>query len=194
MDNQDILLGTSFPLPEVDDEENDDAPERAFNTYNCLEITNNIGKEDFKEIFQYSIIEIIKLDLKDQIIFCENILQKIEEVYDFLFPFKLEIYDLDRVDKIYHFLEFLEYDHIDFLALVWKKIRVDIRQADLNQYKNEKLIKAVEEVAKENKFSKLINVFLITYEKEKMLDFIVEKTERSRMLVYLKIMEGEYNV
>ena len=50
-DNLKILLGSVDPLPEVDDEENDEMAEQAFKQYVMLEVLTAIGEENFKEIY-----------------------------------------------------------------------------------------------------------------------------------------------
>jgi hypothetical protein len=101
------------------------------------------------------------------------------------------------VSDLYRFLEFLEFDYTDFLAKLWKLLPTNnlktINIASTCELNSSLIISKVDEVVKNNIFPKLVSLFLRTYIKEDLISFIIEKTTKDRMLIYLRTKMSEEN-
>jgi len=190
------LLSADILPPELDPEEGgniDDAELR----YEYLELVDNIGKEEFFEVYLNMINDIRQSSVENQIVLCNNILEKINEVYEFEFPIEVEINSKENVESIYEFLRFLEFEHIKFFSELWIRLEVDLKKIQVEKFCNQnniKIINIIEALSDSSGYSELINLFLRTYNKDKIIPFIIEKTINSRMKIYLQIKFPELGV
>lgn len=187
-----VLLGLIDPIPEVDDEENEDVAEDAIKSYFMLEILNSIGKENFKEIYYSMIGDIKQFSLEEQFNFCRSILDKIKEEYNFEFPRQIELLTEDSVSQIYILLQFIEFNNIDFLAELMKPYNFDFRKGNIREFieSNYDRVGGDIEVLSRN-VPEIISEFLRTYNKEDLINWLVTRIEKSKMIVLMKIKEGE---
>jgi len=201
-----ILLGDSVPLPEVDIDDssievnpdfhtyisNIESQEDSLREYEFETILDNIGKLSFKENYLETIVDIKNHTVREQILLCEKILDKVEEVYDFVFPQNVKIYDLDDIDNIYSFIEFIEYDFEDFIADVWRFFKVDLKKIDVNDFckkRSNEIIKEIEEQIESHTLNQLITVFLRTYNKDDLIEWFIGASELIKMFIVLKNFE-----
>jgi len=195
MDPEKVLLGSSLPLYEVEEDEDQDLAEKASLKYDMTSVIASLGTDDFKSIYVCLMPHIAEQLIEIQREFCHELLEKVEEVYHYVFPINLDFTGEYSVSDFYKFLEFLEFDYVDFLAGVWKLLPTSnlrtINIASTCDLNSDIIISRVEEVIKNNVFSKLVSLFLRTYTKEYLIEFIAEKTSKDRMLVFLKTQEGE---
>jgi hypothetical protein len=196
MDNERILLGSSLPLLEVEDDDDGNMEQNASLQYDMLNIVDSIGTSEFKEHYYLAIPRISKESLENQRIFCIKILDKVEEIYDYILPVKHSLNEQYQINIVYDFIEFLEFNHIIFLANLWKHFKIDLRLIDLEQFciKNiDEFVLLVDEQLKTNPFSVLITEFLRTYISIKMIKFIIKKTKKDKMIIQLEaqILKGE---
>ena len=196
---EETLIGDSIPLMEVDDDEdsnlNYDMISDAEINADFVDILDNFGKEDFKEIFLNLYNEVKSLEIEKQRFLCEKLVDKIYEVYEFDFSPLLTFDNEDDVDKFLKFIEFIEFDYIDFLA----KIVIGL---DLNQLKKDlylflvlnwdKIYDSILQFPHDELKSELISIFFRTYNREATYEFIKSRLEKDKMLVILKTMEGEF--
>lgn len=192
-----VLLGSSIQIPsEIDPEETEDAPQKAYLNYNLLDVLESIGTDDFKTSFMSSKEVIESAELNKQIVFCINILEKIVEIYDYSTPLSVYLYNIKDVSSVYEFVKFLEYNYINFLSDVWGDIDIDLRNIILKDYckrNSNYLIQIVDKKSKTETDNQLILDFLRTYNKDRMVEFIEIKTRKSRMNIVLEIMERRWN-
>jgi hypothetical protein len=191
-DNLKILMGTIDPLPEVDEEENDEMGEQALKQYTMLEVLNAIGEENFKEIYYTMINDIKQYPLEDQFAFCRAILARIMQVYNFEFPREIDLLTQESVQQIYILIEFIEFNNIDFLAELMKPYNFDFRKGDVRGFIETNYPRIEGDIERISRnIPEIISEFLRTYNKEDLIKWLVNRIEKSRMMVLLKMKEGE---
>lgn len=194
MDNLEILAGMSLPLPEQDDPDQIQLNDEASIEYDGMEIVSAIGQPDFKEIYTLFINDIKQQEIVDQRRLCLDILNKVKEVYDYSFlPYPELDGQLDMND-VYELIKFLNFDHVEFLADVWRYLKTDLKKVSIKQFcyeNSDRIVSELEEQIKSRDLSKLVSLFLRTYIKDGLIDWFVDSTEKNRMLIYLRILEGK---
>ena len=120
--SQEVLLSVMVEPPETDSDEFEIERRftRAIYESSKVDIIDHVGHDDFKYVWLNSRGDIQFTSIKDQAIFSEQILEKISEVYDFVFSANITLDTKYEIDEFYQFLEFIEYDNIKFLSYVWK--------------------------------------------------------------------------
>ena len=194
MDAEKALLGGSLPLYEVEEDFDRDITEEASLKYDMMSVISAIGTDDFKSTYVVLMSHIAEQSIEIQRPFCYELATKVEQIYRYDFPVNLDFIGEYSVSDFYKFLEFLEFDYIDFLSKLWKLLPVSLKTIDIASYCNSEyklVISRVEQVVQSEIFSKLVSIFLRTYMKEDMIKFIIEKSSKDRMLIFLKIQEGE---
>lgn len=188
-----VLAGNSIKTFELDDEEEKGKENNASFLFDSTDIINSIGTEDFKYSYLVAKNDIIKQDLIAQKDMCKSILEKIEEVYDFIFPETIYIDSQEDVNNVLEFLEFLEYDHIDFLARSWAFLGVDLKNLNIEEYcysNSDKLLREIEEVDEISNVNEMVSIFLRTYYKKGIVEFIVTRTVNNKMEIILRNLQG----
>lgn len=196
MDNLEILAGMPLPWPEQDDPDQVQLNNKASIEFDEMELINAIGKPDFKEIYISFIPDIKKQDIIYQKEFCLNILIKVKEVYDYSFLPYPELDNQVDMNDVYDLIKFLNYDHIDFLADIWKYLKTDLKKIDVKlfSYQNsDRIVSELEDQINSRDLSRLVSLFLRTYIKDDLIDWFVDATEKNRMLIYLRILQGKNN-
>ena len=196
--SQYTLLGKSIPEPErdyddekVNSEYGEPVAEDALKLYYFQSITNNIGKEDFREEYLCSITHIMKYDIEDLRSFIETLLEQITAVYDFEFPFVIE-YTADNVKDILNFLEFIEYDNEDFIVTTWKYLNPDLNQFKIEKYceqNSDKIALEIDNQVDSHDFSKIISIFLRTYIKDKLIDWFCDRSMKLRTAILINLLK-----
>ena len=189
-----ILLG-SFEPPEFDIDNETENPEKyASDRYDVWSILENMNTDNFKSTYLLFIDKIKHQEFLHQKSFCIKIMSMIEEMYEYV-PFKNPSMN-NQIDlnHIYELLSFIEFDNVKFLASIWKFLRVDILKIDIEEYcqsNSNKIISEIDEYTEMVEHSWLINDFLRTYLKEKLIIFFIENTMKNKSEVIIKIIEGE---
>lgn len=171
-DPKDLLMSAMLSVDMLD-EDNDITQSQvvgdAIVQYDFLQIIENIGKEEFKSTYLNFINDIRNQSLENQRTLCQHIIDKVQEVYEFEFPEKITIYDRSDIEDIYRFIEFLEYDNVDFFIEISKglDIKSDI---DLDEYKN-KILNQIHDYNKIN-VPDIFNNLIITLEPNILLNII----------------------
>jgi len=201
MDALEALCGDSIIPPERDNyvEDIDKREYIASFKYACLDIRNNLGTEEFKEIYMVQVPYVKNASLQFQRRFLIEIQEKIAEIYDWEFPDEWALVDtLYQQELLYEFIEFLEYDNYKFLSYVWKFLLDDIMQLmqlDIKQFCDSnpmKIIKETEEQLETHSQTKLITIFLRTYYKEKFIEWFSSMSEKFKISIIAEIMnKGE---
>lgn len=182
--------GSFFPPEELDDEETHyDIMSKAILHSSEIDIINNIGTDDFKYIYKELINDIKQVPFRNQRRFLENVLTKISDLYDFEFPIKIDINNLNDVSELYQFLEFIEFDNISFISRVWKYLGKDLRNLDIEKFcvsNSIKIIKEVEDQIQSYDFNEKITLFLRTYYKDKFIEWFVRQTKNSKIEIMIE--------
>lgn len=190
-----VLMQALEQPPEMDDpEEMDDLEEEAIYESSMVDIIENLGESTFKDTYINLLPDIKKEDFDHRRIFCQRLLDKIYDIYDFRFPITIDITTEVGIDNVLKFVEFVEYDNILFLSLVWQMFKVNLIKTDLESFCNSKknmIINEVEEQLQTHHQGKLINNFLRTYYKEKFIEWFIRESERSKTFIQLEILERE---
>ena len=170
-DNLKTLLGASDPLPEVDDEENEEMAEKALNQYMMLEVLSSIGQDNFKEIYNTMIYEIKQLPYEEQYAFCRAILDKIAKEYNFEFSREIDLLTIESIRQIYILIEFIEFNYVDFLSELLKPYNFDFKKGNSKDFvlSNYSRIEGDIESLSRN-VPQIISEFLRTYNKDDLVN------------------------
>lgn len=193
MDVERIFLGSLFPLYEVEEDFDRDIEKEASLRYDLLNIVNSVGTDDFKDCYLMSIDSIKDSPVGVQQVFCNELLEKVREIYDYEFPVKLDFSESTILD-FYKFIEFVEFDYLDFLSKLWRIMNQDLKSLDVVDFcrsNSFEIVKEVDDIVETSSFAKLVSTFLRTYLKDNLVEFIIKKTVKDRMLIVLEIKEGE---
>lgn len=181
---------SSFPPEELDDEETlFDVASKAILHSSEIDIIDSMQTDDFKYTYKELINDIKQFPFRNQRRFLEGVLRKISELYDFEFPTKIDITNLNDVNELYHFLEFIEFDNINFISRVWKYLGEDLQGLDIKKFctsNSIKIIKEVEDQLQSYDFNEKITLFLRTYYKDKFIEWFVRQTENSKIEIMIE--------
>ena len=189
------LTAGEMGYPEMDDQEDIDFLEdEGIYDYARIYIVDSIGTDDFKNTFLNLINDIKLFSFQRQRIFCQNMLEKVFDVYDFSFSETFPITTKREIKEVFEFIKFIEFDNSEFLSYIWEVLKVDITKIDieLTSKRNEnKIIKETEEQVEANDYNEMINLFLRTYYKDKYIEWFIRESENSKTDIKLKILERE---
>jgi len=134
MDPLRVLTGNSLHLIEYEEDDDRDIAVETNFEYVCLEILKSIGTDDFKSIYTLLVPETRGFPTQQYLSFCRDLLSRINEVYEFQFT-NLLVENEDDCKEVTKFLEFLEYDHIEFLTDLFLKLGEDpMKVKNLDQF------------------------------------------------------------
>jgi hypothetical protein len=191
------LLSGFLEVPEYDDSEDmDDVEDEAIFKSSMLEIIEVIGEDDFKVTFLEFINDINLQPFKNKTEFCIEVLEKINEVYEFTFPVVVEFLSEQQYKEFKEFLAFIEYDNYRFLSFVWQFINVDIMKINIQQFADEnadKIIKEVEEQSQVHVQNNMITIFIRTHFREGFIKWFTKSSEKNKVEIAALIMERKEN-
>lgn len=154
-DTKEIYLSAMIPpeyLDDDDDKTNSDFVDDALTQYEFIDLIETIGTLNFKETY-FNIIDSIKnQSIENQKILCNHIIDKVQEVYNFDFPEKININGLSDINQIYDFIKFLEFDNIELFINVLREYNVDFHIIDVKDFcleNRDKIINKIELHGKE---------------------------------------------
>ena len=181
--------------PEMDDDERmDEFEDDAIYQSSSIDLQDNVGEPNFKFIFPILLPDIISATFDNQRIFCQKMLKRIEEVYDYSLPEKPELESNMDIHNCFEFIKFLEWDNVIFLSHVWQYLNANLLEIDVKSYcesNADKILKEVEEQLETHEQNELISKFLRTYYKAKFIEWFIRETERSKTSILLEIIERE---
>jgi len=194
---QEVFIAAMTELPEMDGDQ--DETEALFDKANfessTVDIRDSIGSSEFKETWLVlkDYIQSVSDNLQQN--FSEQTLYKISEVYDFEFSEKLSLETQYDLDLYYQFLEFLEYNNTNFISQVWNFLGPkNLMKLDIEKFCNSndtKIIKEIDEQLETHPQSKMVDLFLRTYYKEKMIKWFIKNSETSKVEITISILERE---
>lgn len=201
--SNELLIGNSIPLPGPGDSPEFDQTTEALISQDQYAIytstkdalINNLGKPEFKFLWE-SLSDDIEFNSHNRRrIFSEQILDKIDEIYDFRFPIDISLETEYEIDDFFKFLEFLEYDNIEFISSVWKFVKpVNLMRFDIEAFcksNEQKIVNEIEEQLDIHPQTRLVALFLRTYYKEGIINWFIENTKRSKIDITVNIFESE---
>lgn len=192
---QEVIISDMTDLPETDMYEIpfDEKMEKAAFDSSTLDIVAEVGKPDFMYIWNVMSENIKYTSVRRQLIFSEQILDKIFEVYDYIFPEKLSLDTKHDLNKFYEFIEFLEFNNVYFIKEVWKFLGVkSIIELDIDKYcknNSDKIIKEIEEQLDIHPQSKYITLFLKSYYREKFIEWFAIHSRRNFIEIQIVLEE-----
>jgi hypothetical protein len=194
---EEILIGRSIPLDEVDDGESnlDDLIPIAEIEADFADIISHLGTEDFKFIFLNLYDEIMNLPFEKKRELCQKLTDKIFEVYNFEFSPLLTFDEEKDIDEFFKFIEFLEYDYLDIITEIISGLDIDLLKKDTNKFLRQNIYKIYNNINKliiNKKINVLISIFLRTNNKEELLSFLESRMNRDKMLIILTSLQGEF--
>ncbi len=194
-----VLLGNSIEEPEVDYDDADvesevgyPVEETALKEYYYITIIDHIGKPDFREHYLAVIRFVQQYSVTHQTLLANSILKQIEEVYDHIPSINFDSDNYDEINEVYKFIEFIEYDHEDFIIEVWSFLNPEANSFQVEKYceqNKHKIISEIEEQLSSRFFPWLIADFLRTYNKDNIIEWFCEKSKNLRSLILLSISE-----
>lgn len=189
-----LILGIDEYYEYDDSEEMDNEEVIGIFNFARISIEDALGTYDFKNTYINLIPDIKDKPFKLRRIFCQKMLDKIFELYDFQFPTTQDVSTNGDIARVLDFIQFLEYDNVLFLSLVWEMLKVDIMEVDIEtmcKRKENIIINEVEEQSETHHQSELILIFLRTYYKEKFIEWFIRESKRSKVFIKLEILERE---
>jgi len=193
MDNLQVLAGSSLPLPEDDDPNQNNLNYEASIEYDGMEVVSAIGTSEFKEIYMLFINGLKQMAIVDQRRLCLDILEKVKEVYEYEFLPHPELEHQLNMNNVYDLIKFLNYDYTDFFGDVWMYQRgINLKTINVESYckrNSDLIITEVEDQLNSRDLSEMVSLFLRTYNKDNLIEWFIEATEKQKMLIYLRIME-----
>ena len=182
-----ILLGNSIPIPEedyddklVESEEGDPDAESALMNYYFQTVLDSIGIKDSKSNYLSVKSKVNQYRLKERIDLANQIMETIKNVYDFEPSRTLEVVSEDEVYQVTEFLEFLEFNHEDFIADTWLYLSPVSNSDQLEKYceqNKDKIISEIEERLETKDLPELISDFLRTNNKENLIGWFCERSK-----------------
>ena len=193
--SQEMLLYSLVEPPEfdADEEELETRYRLAFYNSSKIDIQDQLNTSDFQDTWLVLRADIENETINLQRIFSEQTLDKIFEIYDFSFPDKITLDTQLEINDFYEFLEFLEYKNENFIGNVWRFLKpVNLMRFDVEKFcknNSDKVIREIEEQLEVHPQSGMINLFLRTYYKEKIIEWFVDRTERYKINITVQIFE-----
>ena len=168
------------PEFDADEEQLEQNYEKALYETSKIEIIDSVGTSDFQDVWLTLKDDIQFETIKLQRIFSEQILDKMFEVYDFSFPDKILLETQYELDDFYQFLQFFEYESTEFLIYVWRflgpKNLMTLGVESFCKDKDDLIIKEIGEQLELHPQPKLIDLFLRSFYKEKMIEWFIKNS------------------
>lgn len=189
-----ILLGNSIEPLEIDVEDSIESKEfpyqeDAIQDYYFSIIINSIGNMDFQENYLGVKNKLKTYTTKEQLRLVSYIINKINKVYEFEIPNHLFPDNQEDTNQLLEFLEFLEYDHEKFITEIWYHLNTtnekNFNITEISKEKSKQILLEIEEQLESQYFSELTSYFLRTYNKEKLIDWFIEKSTMIKTLILL---------
>lgn len=187
---------SSIRTLEMEEEEEDFIEEEVSEQFDFNELVESIGEEDFEFVYLSVINNIRETIVDKQQILCFSILSKIKEVYDYEFLPYIDIENQQDFDEIYELISFIEFNNVSFNSDVWKFLDQNLRKINISEFcktNYKKVIKEIEEQVEIHNLGQITKIFLRTYYKDDIINWFIEVSEKSKMFIILRILEGENN-
>lgn len=173
------------PEFDADEEQLEHNYEKASYESSKIEIIDSVSSDDFKDIWLTLKNDIQSETIKLQRIFSEQILDKMFEVYDFSFPESISLETQYELDNFYQFLQFFEYESTNFLIHVWSFLKPkNLITLDIEKFcktNSDIIIKEIGEQLDLHPQPKLIDLFLRSFYREKIIEWFVKNSTQNNI-------------
>jgi hypothetical protein len=194
-----ILIGGSTTPPEMDNYSEDEDMRTLISIYesSSYDILEQMNKESFYDTYNVLKTDITNLSEYEGLevlvkVFIDKYLDRMLEIYEFEFS-PVPVYDtVSAIDKMFKFIEFVEFDNINFLKYVWGYLD-NILSVNIENYvrDNEEVI--IEEITNQvnllQSLNENISEFLRTYDKEGLLNWFINRSKRYKFEIYSENVE-----
>jgi len=194
-----VLLGNSIREPEVDYDDEEvkseigyPVEEEALKEYYFVAVVDSMNTPEFKSEYSTAISKIKQYSTEQQLLLAFSILDYIPKKYDFDFSQKYNIYNQRDIDDLYSFLEFIEYDHEDFITSVWKNLNPNPKTLNIKKYcsnNSDKIIFEIEEHLGMRYMPEMIADFLRTNNKENLISWFSNKSSNLRSSILIELLQ-----
>jgi len=193
-----VLLGNSIEEPEVDYDDAEVASETgypveesALRQFYFVTFIDHMNTPDFRSNYSTVIPHIKLYTTEEQLQIAFSILDELPKKYDFEFSIKFDLYNQQSINELYKFIEFVEYDHEEFIVNVWKNLNIKPESLNIEKYcktNEQKILFEIEEQLTIFHMSKMITDFLRTYNKESLIEWFCRKSEIMRTSILIGII------
>lgn len=194
--SQTILYGGMSYIPELEVDENEEREVESLEQYIRYEISEAIGTEEFDETFLALGNDLLyqSIDgLKDAY---TAMAEKVYEVYEYEHPEDIEISDRTELENYIEFVKFIEYNHIDFLSVIWYELLSDQKELiklDIGEFcidnKNE-ISSLMENETESYVYNHIINTFLLSYPTNMLIKWFADRSIRNRYNIIFNNLTG----
>jgi len=189
MDNSEkIICGDSIEIDEIDDEEQITQKEISYK-YDMQNIIDSINTEEFKILWDSSILKIRSENIDIQRRFLYNIFDKINNEYLINLNTYINLYEINNFENIYELIYFIEVGVINFLGVFLSSVNLEI-----NKLKNIDFKKLCDDhfnfIDKYILFTlknpdylknKILSKFLLTYNKDEIIKWFENKFMKNKI-------------
>lgn len=189
-----ILYGGIDTPPEMDNYEEDEDKRKLWAIYesSTYAILEQMNKEDFKDTYKILISDIRSMPDVQQKVFIDKYMEQMVEIYEYEFPSKRIYGTMLEIDLMFKFIEFVEFDNLTFLKYVWK-YQEEILSVDIRKYVQENSDTILNEVTQQANLlitlTENISEFLRTYNKEGILEWFINRSERNKYDIYAENLD-----
>ena len=193
-----VLLGNSIEEPDVDYDDAEVASETgypvkesALRQFYFVTVIDHMNTPDFREHYSSVISKIKSYTTKEQLSLAFSIIDEMPKKYDFEFSVKFNLYNKQNINELYKFIEFVEYDHEQFIVDVWKNLKIDVNSLNIEQYckqNSQTIVSEIEEQLSISYMSEMIADFLRTNDKENLVQWFCEKSKRIKTSILIAII------
>ena len=189
-----ILYGGIDTPPEMDNYEEDEDKRKLWAIYesSTYAILEQMNKEDFKDTYKILISDIRSMPDVQQKVFIDKYMEQMVEIYEYEFPSKRVYGTMLEIDLMFKFIEFVEFDNLTFLKYVWK-YQEEILSVDIRKYVQENSDTILNEITQQANLlitlTENISEFLRTYNKEGILEWFINRSERNKYDIYAENLD-----
>lgn len=188
------LIAGQITPPEMDNYEEDEDRRALISIYesSTIYILDVMGQEDFYYVYTNLETDITRMSQDLQSIFIRKYLDKMEEFYEYVLEPKPTNMTEFKIEDLFSFIEFVEYDNVTFLTYIWKYLD-DIVKVDIDKYVSEHDDEIVEEITNQSNLmvtlTENISQFLRTYNKDGLLKWFKDHSKRNKYQIFANILE-----
>lgn len=189
-----LIFNTTYIPTLQNDLDTENPIENAEAEADMIDILDKIGTDQFRNVYLESMKSVRELSLDKQALFCVDVLNRIQDVYNFEFHRKIYPYSKLDINNVYKLVEFIEFKHLLFLYKLLSGLIIDLRKIDLRFF-YESNWKEIQTRILNIEARELVKEFLRTNNKENLINFLIRITEKERVeitcVLMMKNIEGE---
>jgi len=189
-ENIKTLIKQATPTLELEEDDDIDLIDKAGKEYDNNHLLDSIGKENFNEIYSNCFIYIKQYTLEEKLELGRQIIQRVQEIYNFTFIDLIDCTSESDFDKVLQFLEWLEYDNIEFLSelLIYLNIdfKIELTKGLFLNHWNKIETFIFEKYRYYNYFQRK---FLQENNKDNIIDFCIKNIKKNKTLIIEEILK-----